>query len=132
MCPAGCGRSESRIHFIQCTARHLQAGHIKRREEFRQVHKKLRTAKVIYEGFMRILSALRCGDSPPSKVTHFESELDDKVQMAWKEQRKIGWNQILKEKLSKQWGEAMGMFYKNSPETRGKLCFWVSCGRQLR
>ena len=85
VCLAGCGKSESRMNFIQCTARHLQAGHIKRREEFRQVHKKLRTAKVIYEGFMRIFSALRCGDSPPSRVTHFESELDDKVQRAWKE-----------------------------------------------
>ena len=67
---------------------------------------------------MRIFSALRCGDSPPSRVTHFESELDDNVQMAWKDQRKIGWDQILKGRLSKQWGEAQGMFYKNSLETK--------------
>ena len=32
LCPAGCGRSESRIHFIQCSARYIQAGNIKRRE----------------------------------------------------------------------------------------------------
>ena len=108
MCPAGCGKWESRMHFIQCTDRHLQAGHIKRREEFKQIHKKLRTAKVIYEGFMRMFSALRCGDSPPSRVTYFESELDERVQLAWRDQRKIGWDQILKGRLSKHWGGGSG------------------------
>ena len=72
---------------------------------------------------MRIFSALRCGDSPPSCVTHFESELDKRVQMAWKEQREIGWDQILKGRLSRHWGEAQGMFYNNSPKTRGNLGF---------
>ena len=28
MCPAGCGKWESRMHFIQCTAGNLQKGHI--------------------------------------------------------------------------------------------------------
>lgn len=52
MRPAGCGQPESRMHFIQCTTRYLQSNHIKRREEFKQTHSKLKTAKVIYEGFM--------------------------------------------------------------------------------
>ena len=41
MCPAGCGQTETRMHFIQCTARHLQSGHIKRRGEFKKNHAKL-------------------------------------------------------------------------------------------
>lgn len=48
LCPVGCGETESRMHFIQCRTTHLQASHIKRREQFRQVDSKLKTAKVIY------------------------------------------------------------------------------------
>ena len=59
-----------------------------------------------------MFSPLRCGDSPPSRVTHFGSELDGRVQMAWRDQRKIGWDQIFKGRLNKHWGEARGMFYK--------------------
>lgn len=54
-CRAGCGKTESIIYFIQCTARHLQEGNIKQYEEFKMVHGKLRTAKVIYEVFLRIV-----------------------------------------------------------------------------
>ena len=45
MCPSGCGEMEYRIHFIQCKAEHLQSNHIKRREEFKQAHGKIKTAK---------------------------------------------------------------------------------------
>lgn len=56
---------------------------------------------VVYEGFMHILISLRCGDSPPSKVAYFESDIDKGVQKAWIGQREIGWDQILKDRISK-------------------------------
>ena len=123
LCPAGCGEAESRMHFIQCQAPHLHASHIKRREEFRRVHGKLKTEKVIYERFMRIFISLRMGDAPPSPATHYDSALDMMVQRAWDEQRDIGWDQILKGRISKYWGMAQAMFYSNSPHIRGKQCF---------
>lgn len=38
LCPAGCGQPESKTNFIRYTARHLQAGHIKRRGEFKKTY----------------------------------------------------------------------------------------------
>ena len=120
LCPAGCDQPDSRTHFIQCTVRHLQAGHIKRRGEFKKTHGKLCIVKVTYDGFMRIFISLRCGDAPLSNVTYFESDLDKMVQHAWMEQREIEWDHIIKGRIIKYWGIAQGMFYQNSPETRGK------------
>lgn len=77
MCPTGCGQTENIMHFIQCTARHLQYGHIKRRGEFKKKDAKLRTAKVIYESFMRrIFIFFRCGaGAPHSTIIYFESDI---------------------------------------------------------
>ena len=77
------------MNFIQYTARHLQSGHIKRRGDFKKKHAKLRTAKVIYDSFMRIFIALRCGDAPPSTITYYESDIDEMFKKAWAEQRAI-------------------------------------------
>ena len=63
---------------------------MKCRAEFRQVHNKLRTTKVIYKDLIRIYFSLRYGDSPPSIMTHFESDLDERLQMALRDHRKIG------------------------------------------
>ena len=111
------------MHFIQCTAGHLQTGYMKRREEFKIGNEKLRTAKVIYEGFVRIFSSLQCSNTPPSKVIYFESDLDELLQRDWVEQREIGWDQILKGRLSRSWGIAQVIFYKKCPETRGQMRF---------
>ena len=61
--------------------------------EFKKKYAKLRTAKVIYDSFMRIFIALRCGDAPPSTVTYFESDIDNMVNKACVDQRAIGWDQ---------------------------------------
>ena len=37
---------------------------------------------------------------------------------AWEEQRAIGWDQILKGRISSKWGKAQGMFYMSNPTTR--------------
>lgn len=81
---------------------------------------------MIYECFMRIFILLRCGDAPPSNVTYFEYAIDEMVKNVWIEQRSIGWVQILKGRISKYWGIAYGMYYHNSPETRGKVFYSTS------
>ena len=73
------------MHFIQCTTRHLQAGHIKRRGELNHIHGKLCKANVIYDGFMRIFILLRCGDTSSSTVTHFDLAIDKLVERDWEE-----------------------------------------------
>ena len=49
---------------------------------------------------------------------------------AWEEQRLIGWDQILKGRISTKWGKAQGLFYGNNPTTRKEKHFtaevWVS------
>ena len=57
--------------------------------EFKHTHGKLRTAKAIYEGFMRIFISLRCGDAPPSTITHFDSAIDKIVQKAGPTRRRL-------------------------------------------
>ena len=42
---------------------------------------------------------------------------------AWDEQEAIGWLQLAKGQLSKKWGLAQQEFYKEHPDTRGKLIF---------
>ena len=93
---------------------------------FKKKHAKLRTAKVIYDCFMRIFIAFRCGDAPPSSPTYFDSEIDTLVNKAWAEQRTIGWDQILKGRISKYWGQAQGLYYRNNPDTRGNVYFSTS------
>jgi len=129
-CSAGCGNTESRMHFIQCTARNLQAGYIKRREEFKRVHCKLKTARVIFEVFMIICISLRCGDAQPSRVTHFDSDLDKVVQKAWEEQWEIGWDHIIKDRLSKYWGIAQGMFTTIALRLKVRCIILAHSGRQ--
>ena len=106
----GCGERESRTHFTLCKATHLQASHIKGREGFQQTHGKVKTAKVIYDAFMRICISLRLGDAPPSSVTHFDSAIDRMVQQALDAQRAIGWDQILKGGNSKHYQSSIDLF----------------------
>lgn len=132
LCPAGYDKLESRMHFIQCTAKHLQYGRVKWREEFKQPHGKLKSAKFIYEGFMCIFISLRCGDSPPSNITYIDSAIDKMVQKAWLDQLEIGWDQFLKGRVSKYWGVAQGLFYQNFPDTKGKVCFYSKLWATVR
>ena len=104
MCPVWCGQVESRMHLIQYTATHLQSSHVKRREEFKQAHTQIRTTKVIHEAFVCIFSLLLRGDTPPFDITYFASNIEKIVQKAWTNQRAIGWDQVLKGRISKYWG----------------------------
>ena len=102
---------ESRIYFIQYKASHSQERHNTRYTELRRVHRRLKSDKVIYEGLLRIMCIIWCEEALPSNIIHFDSVLDEIMHLAWAEQRAIGWDQILKDRLSKNWGKAQGMFY---------------------
>lgn len=45
------------------------------------------------------------------------------IQKAWIDQWVIGWDQLLKGRISKYWGVAQGLFYENSPHSKGKVYF---------
>ena len=105
---------------------HTQAPTIqayKEEEGVQEKYAKLRTAKDIYDSFIRISITLRYGDAPPSTITYFESDIDNMVNKAWVDQRAIGWDQILKGRISKYWGQAQGLYYQNNPATRGNVYF---------
>ena len=70
-CPAGCGEMECRLHFVICKAVAVKLGHKQKLEKFKEVHKRLKTAGVIYQAFLGILQHLREGGDPPSSPPHF-------------------------------------------------------------
>ena len=61
MCPAGCGESDNRLHYIKCKAPRMDKSHNERRGIFLKAHKKLKTAGIIYDSFKKILGFLRRG-----------------------------------------------------------------------
>ena len=50
----------------------------------------------------------------------FDSPIDKVVKDAKKDYIEIGWDQILKGRISFKLGKAQGMFYWNNPDTRKK------------
>ena len=54
-----------------------------------KTHGKIRTAKVIYDALLNIILSLK-NASEPILQTHFDSEIEQQLQLAWEDQRKIG------------------------------------------
>ena len=52
VCPAGCGEREEQLHYIVRKSSSMTRAHIQRRDEFRAVHKKLKTETVIQHACM--------------------------------------------------------------------------------
>ena len=89
----------------------------------KEKYARLRTAKVIYDSFMRIFIALKCGYAPPSAIIYFEFDIDNMINKVWVDQRTIGWDQILKGRVSKYRGQVQCLYYQNNPATRGNTYF---------
>ena len=123
MCPTGCGQMEEKLHFVTCQAPILVQAQHRRRDAFTLVHKKLRTATVIYTALQSILNYLRVGGEEPTLALHYDSTFDRTLIMAWGEQRAIGWDQILKGRLSSGWGKAQDIYYRDNPYTSTKKHF---------
>ena len=77
-----------------------------------------------------MLQHLREGGEPPSFVNCFASPMDNLVKEAWEEQHLIGWDQLLKGRISSKWGKAQGLSYGNNLHTRHEKHFteqvWVA------
>ena len=78
----------------------LENGHIEHQIISRVAHGKIRTAKVIYDAIMSILSFLRHVTKSPKIIKHFNSGIYQMVNEVWEEQQAIGWDQILKRQLN--------------------------------
>ena len=68
----------------------METGYKKRKIEFQKNHKKLKTAGVIYDALLRIISYLKKGGENPVWRQLFDSPMDKVVKEAWDEQRAIG------------------------------------------
>jgi hypothetical protein len=80
---------------------------------FKRKHAGLHTAKPIYDIMLNILKFIRT-DETPILVNHFESDMDRTIKEAWEEQKKIGWEQVLKGRLSSKWGVAQALYYSSN------------------
>ena len=78
-CPAGCGSIYLCMQFIQYKAPHLTRSRLKRCRKLNSAYENLKTAKIIYEGFMSICNSPRSGDPPPTRITYFNSNIDNLV-----------------------------------------------------
>ena len=123
MCLAGCGAVEGRLHFVHCTAGQMKAGQRVCLGKFHKVHKKLKMAGIIYNSLLSILLYFKDGGEPPRFLQQYESSMDTMVEKAWKEQKLIGWDQILKGRISSKWGIVQAIFYGNNEETRAEKHF---------
>jgi hypothetical protein len=113
MCPTGCGLVETRQHYMRCTAPTLGASYSQLHMAFKRKHAGIHTAKPIYDIMLKILKFIRT-DEAPVLVTHFESDMDRTIKEAWEEQKEIGWDQVLKGRLSSKWGVAQAMYYSSN------------------
>ena len=82
---------------------------------------------MIYNPLQSILNYLRGGGEAPTLVQHYDSSFDRTLILAWEEQRAIGWDQILKGRLSSGWGRAQNIYYRDNPET----CTKKHCSMQV-
>ena len=113
MCPTGCGQLETRQHYMRCTAPTLGASYSQLHLAFKRTHVGLHTAKPIYDIMLYILKCIRT-DETPILVQYFESDMARATQEAWMEQQKIGWEQLLKGRLSSKWGAAQALYYSSN------------------
>ena len=92
-------------------------------DAFIAVHKKLRMATVLYTALQSIFDYLRIWGEESTLALHYDSAFDRTLTMAWKEQRAIGWDQLLKGRLSSGWGKAQDIYYRENPDTSTKKHF---------
>ena len=105
------------MHYIQCTSPLMEEGKKLIQRKFKESQLRLKTATVICDAFSAILGYLRRRTGQPQLTSYFETELGTMVRDAWKEQEAIGWENILKGRLSKKWGYVQAKYYQLNPHT---------------
>ena len=97
-------------------------GQKKLHKKFKGSHVKIRIAKVIYDALQTMIYYLRHGTTP-TLLSHFNSEIDRMLKQAWDEQKAIGWDQILKGRLSGKWEKAQEIYYHHNVITRASKLY---------
>ena len=92
----------------------MKKSHQKYTQIFHHTHAKLKTAKLIYDALESIIGAMQTGDKTPTLLLHYDPPIDRAVRVAWESQRAVGWENILKGRISKLWGNAQALYYKNN------------------
>lgn len=127
-CPA-CGDYENHYHFFCCKDPRMKQYHQEQQDSFKKTHGKLHTALPIYNSFKSIISLIKLGTEPIQPLFETDS-LGIMTKKAWQEQRKIGWSNLIKGRMSKQWGKAQQIYYSQHPTLSQKKLYnknyWTS------
>lgn len=75
---------------------------------FRDKHKKLHTAKVMYDAFIEIVSSLWSGELPLVCFDPFDSAVNIFEIETWDKQRDIGYDQMLQGRVNHKWRQVQG------------------------
>ena len=78
---------------------------------------------MLYIALQSIFDFLRGGGEEPKLALYYDSAFDRTLTKAWREQKAIGWDQLLKGRLSSGWGKAQDIYYRENPHTNTKKHF---------
>ena len=113
ICPACNKEYEGHLHFLRCTDPVLRRLNTMAINTILTTMKKLKTAGVIATLLKQIIFSLRDG-TMPSPFVGKQNHLGTILQQAWIEQEMIGWQNMLKGRLSKQWRIGQEYFYRSN------------------
>jgi hypothetical protein len=113
MCPLGCNKREDPFHFMQCTTDLMCETRKEALQLMAKALKKLKTAPSLQEA---MLQGIRCW------TDNVEYNLDEEShELLFSEihtqllqiQEKIGWENLLKGYIAKDWGHIQASYYKS-------------------
>ena len=113
---------EAHQHYISCYAPPMYICKAKCTRALKKVWIRTRTVTPIHRTLRYIITRVMnetelfprsCSDSPMQEL----------ILQAWQEQRRIGWGQLFRGRLSAKWGHAQEMYYHDNPDTRGAVYY---------
>ena len=121
VCPACQSIQEDHLHFISCRDPVLYRLNTECMNGVHRAMARTHTCGIISNAFREVLGALRDGREPrePRWRDDAEGQLGKE---AWGEQRRIGWSNLAKGRLSKKWGRIQQRYYSAHPDYCHKKC----------
>ena len=121
-CPA-CGLAmEDHLHFLACSDPVLYRLNTQAVNKVVRTMVRLKTAGVLTGIFKRVIGAMRAGMSPAPFLPK-DDKLGRLIGQAWKEQQTIGWDNMVKGRLSSKWALVQEAYYRSNPDTKTKKTF---------
>ena len=117
-CPAECGRLEAHQHYLSCYAPPMTTAKAKCMQDMKKIWKKTRTATPIRRALQYILSCVM-HETEPLPRRFSSTPINIMIFKAWQEQKRIGWGQLFRGRLSSKWRHAQELYYQDNPDTRG-------------